>query len=255
MAMGTGTKIAIGCGMALVLAGTATVVGVAGLGYWGKRKLDGFTAGEERIDDLKRRANANPFTRPADGTIEEARLLKFIEIRKRMHPMYERYRTELEDHGRKQEPGLGAVSRGLAMITELRTAQAEAQADVGMSEDEYRFLVEQVYKSAWASEVARSTGGRTPSEAAADAAEGAAEQMRQARDDAARRDASGEAVERLGEALEKMGAAADQMREQAESARQASGSMDVPPANLELFRRHEAEIRQYAMTGLEWIGL
>jgi hypothetical protein len=171
-----------------------------------------------------------------------------------MQPVYERYRTQLEDEGRKQEPGLGAVTRGLAMITELRTAQAEAQADVGMSEDEYRFLVEQVYKTAWASEVVRSTG-RMPSEAAAAAAEAAAEQMRQSRDEAAQRDASGPAVEGLSEALEKMGDAADQLRDQAEAARQASESTDVPAANLELFRKHEAEIRKYAMTGLEWIGL
>jgi len=254
MAMGTGAKVAIGCGVALVMAGTAAVVGVVGLGYWGKRKLQGITANEERIDELKRRANASPFVRPTDGVIEEPRLLKFIEIRQRMQPVYERYRTQLEDQGRDQEPGLGAVTRGLAMITELRTAQAEAQADVGMSEDEYRFLVEQVYKTAWASEVVRSTG-RMPSEAAAAAAEAAAEQMRQSRDEAARREVSGEAVEGLSEALEKMGVAADQLREQAEAARQASESTDVPPANLELFRKHEAEIRKYSMTGLEWIGL
>jgi hypothetical protein len=254
MAMSTGAKVAIGCGVALVMAGTAAVVGIVGLGYWGKRKLEGFTANEERIDELKRRANANPFVRPADGVIEEAQLLKFIEVRRRMQPVYERYRTQLEDQGRNQEPGLGAVTRGLAMITELRTAQAEAQADVGMSEDEYRFLVEQVYKTAWASEVVRSTG-RMPSEAAAAAAEAAAEQMRRSRDEAAQRDASGPAVEGLSEALEKMGDAADQLRDQAEAARQASESTDVPAANLELFRKHEAEIRKYAMTGLEWIGL
>jgi hypothetical protein len=29
----------------------------------------------------------------------------------------------------------------------------------------------------------------------------------------------------------------------------------VPPANITLFRKHEAEIKQYAMGGLEWVGL
>ena len=31
--------------------------------------------------------------------------------------------------------------------------------------------------------------------------------------------------------------------------------MDVPPANVVLFRRYEPEIRKYAMGGLEWLGL
>jgi hypothetical protein len=31
--------------------------------------------------------------------------------------------------------------------------------------------------------------------------------------------------------------------------------MDVPPANIALFQKYEAEIKKYAMAGLEWIGL
>jgi hypothetical protein len=65
-----------------------------------------------------------------------------------------------------------------------------------MSDDEYRFLIQQVYKSLWASEAAK----------ASPAPEGAA-------------------------------------------------TVEVPPANIALFRKHEAEIKQYAMGGLEWVGL
>jgi hypothetical protein len=36
------------------------------------------------------------------------------------------------------------------LINELRLAQAQGLADVGMSEDEYLFIVEQVYKTMWA---------------------------------------------------------------------------------------------------------
>jgi hypothetical protein len=40
----------------------------------------------------------------------------------------------------------------------------------------------------------------------------------------------------------------------AEAVQQAQ-SLDVPKANLELFKRHEADIKKYAMGGLEWLGL
>jgi hypothetical protein len=35
----------------------------------------------------------------------------------------------------------------------------------------------------------------------------------------------------------------------------AEGSLAVPRANVELFRKHEADIKKYAMTGLAMIGL
>ena len=54
------------------------------------------------------------------------------------------------------------------------------------------------------------------------------------------------------EALEK---GSKDLKDQAEEAREAAQSLDVPAANVELFRRHEAELKKYAMSGLEWIGL
>ena len=41
----------------------------------------------------------------------------------------------------------------------------------------------------------------------------------------------------------------------AQDAREAGAQMDVPEQNIELFRKYEADIKKYAMGGLEWIGL
>jgi hypothetical protein len=35
----------------------------------------------------------------------------------------------------------------------------------------------------------------------------------------------------------------------------AGKALDVPKANVELFRRHEAEIKKYAMNALAYVGL
>ena len=40
-----------------------------------------------------------------------------------------------------------------------------------------------------------------------------------------------------------------------EEAREGAATMDVPPANVALFKKYEADIKKYAMGGLEWIGL
>lgn len=184
--MGTGGKIAIGCVVVVVVVGIVAVVALGGLAFWAKGKAEQITGEQRRIEELQRRANANPFTRPADGTITEDRLQKFLEVRRRVYAVYERHRTELDEMSKKKQGDFGDVRRGFVLINELRLAQAQALADVAMSEDEYHFIVEQVYKT--------------------------------------------------------VGAGADE-------------SADVPPANRALFRKYEADIKKYAMGGLEWIGL
>jgi hypothetical protein len=57
-----------------------------------------------------------------------------------------------------------------------------------------------------------------------------------------------EAKEASDEGLQDLGRAA-------QDAREAGAQMDVPQQNIELFRKYEAEIKKYAMSGLEWIGL
>jgi hypothetical protein len=248
--LSTGAKIAIGCGIVLFLAVTVTVVGFVGAAWWARGKIKEATGTEERIGELQRKANANEFTRPPDGVVTEDRLLKFLEVRRRVHSIYERNKEQIESAKGREQPSLGDITKVFSFVNDIRLVQAEAQADAGMSEEEYRFLVESVYKTMWASEVAKSTGGESFSEAAGEALESAAEAMAkadaeapdpQAGDAAAARDAAREAAETL--------------RRQAREVRERAGDLDVPEANIALFRKHEAEIRKYAMSGLEWIGL
>jgi len=179
--VGTGGKIALGCGIALI----------AGA----RNKAHQLTSEQNRIEELQRRANANRFTPARDGAIPEDRLQKFLQARRRVYAVYEAHRDELDAMSKKKQADFGDVRKGFALINELRLAQAQALADVGMSEDEYRFIVQQIYKTAWEAGSARSAGARTAAEAS------------------------------------------------------------VPPANLVLFRKYEADIKKYAMNGLDWIGL
>lgn len=249
--MSTGVKIAIGCGVVLILGIIVVAVGIGGAAYWAKGKVDEVAGHESRIEDLHERANATPFDRPEDGVIREDRLLKFLDVRKRVSTVYEKHRGSLEAIGNKKEGSWGDVTTGFSVINEIRLAQAQALADVGMSENEYAFMVEQVYKTAWAAGVADSTGGKSVSEAAADSYRQAAEAMEKARADNAAR-SGGEQAAEAEESVEK---GLEDLRRAAEEARESARDMDVPPQNIALFKKYEAEIKQYAMGGLEWIGL
>jgi hypothetical protein len=210
-------------------------VGVGSLAWWGKNKIQemaGSAAGTvEQIAELEKKANQNPFTRPADGVVSEERLLKFIEVRKRVFAVYEKNRTFFDQAAGRKQADLSDITKGVSILGEVRTAQAQALADLGMNTEEYTFLVESIYKSAWASEFEKGQG-KSASEAMGEAAAQVQKQLESA--------GSPEAAKAIADAK----AAAEQ-----------SKALEVPKANIELFRKHEAEIRKYAMAGLELVGL
>jgi hypothetical protein len=244
--LGTGGKIAIGCGIVALVAVVVVVLTVGAGIFWVKGKAEQVVAEQKQIQELQAEANKNPFAEPADGVISEPRLLKFIEVRKRVYDVYlknEKTITALKD---KKEGDFGDVRKAYNLANEIRLAQAKAQVTEGMSDAEYAFLVQQVYKSSWAAQVSEATGGKSVSEAAGQAYDQAAQQMKKAAEAAGGRDeASRKALEKGMKDVEGQG----------EDVREATQSLDVPPANVELFRKHEADLKKYAMNGLEWIGL
>jgi hypothetical protein len=254
----TGAKVAIGCGIAVVVAGLVVGTAVFGGLWWAKGKVDQLAGNEKRIEELKKKADAVPFHRPADGVLREDRLQKFLEIRKRVYAVYETNKDVIEAMGKKKQGDLSDVTRGIGIVNDVRVAQAQAQADVGMSQDEYRFMVEQVYKTLWASEVAKSTGGKSVSDAAGQMYDQAAQEMEKAKTAAASPGAADLTPEQREEAkhnAEELDKAIADARKQGAEARSNAKQMDVPPANIALFRKYEADIKKYAMGGLEWIGL
>jgi len=263
----TGAKIAIGCGC-LVLLGAAAALGVIGAGtWWISSKVSdvagGFESISKRADEIDawtKKANANPYDRRADGVIAEARLLKFLETRKRVYSVYGRYEAELralqrtaETPADKLSPSdlLSAGGRLAEVFSAIRLAQMNALADVGMSEEEYRDIQLAVYKSAWASETERHSG-KLPAEAVSQDVAAAAKQVHEAVRsgiEAAQKEKvpgaeqiSPEDVKQLQETITELGQGAGE-------------ALAVPRANVELFRRHEVEIRMYAMHALAYLGL
>ena len=109
-------------------------------------------------------------------------------------------------------------------------------------------MVEAVYKAWWSSEIARQTGGKTASEAAEAGYEQMNEAMRQMQEQS--KDLPPEQRKALEEAASQAQSGAPSAEDRA-SLRQ----LDAPKANVELFRRYEADIKKYAMGGLELLGL
>jgi hypothetical protein len=257
--MGAGTKVLAGCGCLAILATTVLVAGL-GLGlFWLRdrtRGLERIRTRSQEIDRWKREANAHPWEPPDDGVLAEPRVEAFLEVRRRVHEVYESCEDELERLRKTQEdragpPGLGDIlstgGTAVEMFEELRLAQVRALAEVGMSEAEYDSIRTALYVAAAVSR-AESRTGRLPAEAVGQATREVQEAVR-AGLEAARREGvpgAGELsdanLRRLDEALSQAG----------ESGTEA---LAVPPENVELYRKHEAEIDKYAMHGLALLGL
>ena len=255
MALSTGAKIGLGCGLAALLAAGAAVVAVGGLAWWGMGKakqaakgMEKMAAEQETAEKDLQKANANPFTAPEDGVVQEDRLVKFLNVRKRIHDeVYVQHQDMIEAQAKKEKADLTALAQLPLIIAELHAAKARGLADQGMSEAEFNWLLRTVYGNLMLDGIAKSGDGT--SVAAADrasirAAAEAAEQAAQAAD--ANPSVPAETKQQLREA-------ATRAREEADRAMEMTKALDVPPANIALFKKHHDEILKYTMGGLELI--
>lgn len=250
-------KIVVGCVGAVVLAGTCVGVGFMygafKLFSWGKGQVGEVTEEVERlqkaqheIEELQRQANASGFTPPPDRRLDEARLVKFLTVRRDVHAVYEKHKALIESQGPTHQPSLSELAQVPKIVTEIRLAQARAQAREGLSDDEYAFLVGEIYRSVWAR--ALTEGSDAPGSASGRLGQGldeAEQALRKQLEDPDLPEAAREALQKQLDAL----------REAGNEAREQAKSLDVPPENIALLRRHEAEIKSYAMDGLALIGL
>jgi hypothetical protein len=260
MAMSTGGKIALGCGCLVLAAGAAAVTAVMGLGFWAKSKvadvtggLDKMAAAVKEVDTWEQKAKAYAYSAPAGGLITEARLVKFLDTRKRVFAVYQQYEPQLKEleakskqHGDKPSfsDAMAGVGKVAELFNELRLTQMKALAENGMNPDEYRDIQMAVYKTAWAAE-SQKQSGRTPSEALTEAGQQMRDAMRKGLAEA----------QKQGVAIPEADAQQEKLEESQKELSAVAKSLEVPKANVELFRKYEADIKKYAMGGLVLIGL
>jgi hypothetical protein len=252
MALSKGAKIALGCGLAALLAAGVAVVVVGGVAWWGigkaKQATEGFVAEQEGVERDLAKANANPFTEPEDGIVQEDRLVKFLAVRKRIHDeVYLKHKDMIEAQANKEKADISALAKLPFIISELRASKARALAQQGMSEAEFGWLFRTVYGNLVLDGMARSGDGTTVAEADRASLKAMAEQAEQAA-------AAAEANPSLpAEMKQQLRDAATRARAEADRGVEMTKALDVPPANLELFKKHKDEILKYTMGGLELI--
>jgi len=245
----TATKVVlIGCGVVLIVG----IIVIAAGGFFVRSKFKEFTEGAGDYEKTNKELSQNyPFTPPANGVITEKQLQRFLAARKQIYAVYQRYEGEFKKLENKDRD-LSVVTKGWSFWKDLRKEHANALQAQKMSPEEYRYIVNAVYKT-WA---AAGTKEALNDQSFSDTAEKNLRDMIETIDKQLKDPATPDSTKK---ALQKT---RDELQTQLENVSENSAlkKMDttlesVPEENLALFKKYEKEIKQYSMAGLELAGL
>ncbi len=253
-----GLKIAlIGCAAVIVIGIVAVGVGT----YWVKTKIAQKVetvknmAGTEDSEYGKKAAELKkdyPFKPPATGIISENELNRFLQVRQAMFGVYKKYEPQFKDLEKKKQAGLSDIMNFGDMMNEVRIAQVNALQDQKMSPDEYTYMVTSIYKTWYAKGMKDMLKGGTLTGQSADTLKLQIamldQQLLQANLPDEQKKALQDTRTQLQTQLDGLGQNKELQQADAELA-------SVPKENLDLFSRHQKEIEQYSMSGLEFLGL
>lgn len=147
--MSTGAKVAIGCGVAVVIGIVLLVVAMVAGGMFLKDRAEDFAGGveaqQEASETMRSLEEEHAFTAPEDGVVGEERAERFLAVTdqawEEMEGFVEEWRERgerIDERGGRANPG--DVIAGIGAIGDLgrsRVVLAEALEDHGMPISEY----------------------------------------------------------------------------------------------------------------------
>jgi hypothetical protein len=248
MASTTTKVLLIGC-IAVVV---GVIVVIAAGGFFVRSKFKEFTEGSSEAEKTTQQLSKDyPFTAPANGVLTEDQLKRFLAARRQIYSVYQKYESEFKKLEGK-DADLSVLTKGWSFWKELRNEHARALTAQRMSPEEYRYIVNVVYKT-WA---ASGTKDALKDGSFEDAAE---KQLKESIATIDRQMQNPGTPEVTKKALQKT---RDELQKQLDNlpdntiVKKMDDTLDsIPPENLALLKKYETEIRKYSMAGLELAGL
>jgi hypothetical protein len=253
-----GLKIAlIGCSAIIVIGIVAVGVGT----YWVKKK---FT---EKVETVKNMAGTEdseygkkaaelkkdyPFTPPSNAMISENELNRFLQVRQAMFSVYKKYEPQFKDLEKKKQAGLSDIMNFGGMLNEVRMAQVKALEDQRMSPDEYTYMVTSIYKTWYAKGMKEALKGGTITGQSTDTLK---QQIAMIDQQISQNNLPDEQKKALQDTRAQLQTQLDGIGQNKELQQMDAELASVPKENIDLFAKHQKEIEQYSMVGLEFLGL
>lgn len=192
----------------------------------------------KKTEELKKKY---PFTAPADKVITEDELVRFLAVRKSLYSVWMQHEAEFKEMTQKKE-AVSSAFKGLEVMQEVRKVQVTALDSQHMGPDEYTFLDSSVY------------GVRIKA-----MMDGLRDGVLQTQIDTLDKqlkepNLSEDARKQLTEMRDNLQKSLVESKQSTQSTI-AQETAAIPPQNMELFKRHQQEIDQYWMDGLQNLGM
>ncbi|HEX5475171.1 MAG TPA: hypothetical protein VFX12_10955 [Vicinamibacterales bacterium] len=151
-------KIALGCGIVVLIAGIGVVAG----GYYLYSRARTYVGQFTKVAELdKNIANTVPFTPPASGELTESMVQRFASVQEQMQtrlgPEVQKMKATQDEFERRQHEehrdvsaseAFKAVSDLIKLVVDAKTAQVDALNAAKFSRDEYYWVRTQFYSAA-----------------------------------------------------------------------------------------------------------
>ena len=138
------------------------------------------------------------------------------------------------------------------LIQDVKMTQVKAMEEQKMSPEEYSYIVEAVYKSWFAKGAKETMKHETLTETSQEQMKQSLEELDKKIQDPNTSQQEKEVLMKTKEMMESQWKAITESKE----LKQMDAELEsVPKENIELFAKHQQEIQQYSMSGLEFIGL
>lgn len=248
MASTTTKVLLIGC-IAVVV---GVIVVIAAGGFFVRSKFKEFTEGSGDAEKTTQQLSKDyPFTPPADGVITEDQIKRFLAARKQIYSVYQKYESEFKKLEGK-DADLSVLTKGWGFWKELRNEHARALAAQRMSPEEYRYIVNAVYKTWAASGTREALKDGSFEDAAERQLKETIESMDRQLKDPGTPEVTKKALQKTRDEMQKQ---LDRLADNTVVKKMDDTLDSIPPENLALLKKYETEIGKYSMAGLELVGL
>ena len=235
-------------GCALIVVVCFLIVG--GGGYYVRSKILKYAnSGGDYAQKTNELSHQYPFQPPANGTITEQQLLRFIAVRKQVHSVYARYESQFKSLQSKNMD-FSTLTKGWDFIKEVRQEHANALAQQKMSPEEYQYIVNQVYKTWMAQGTKDVLKGKSFNDVAKDGLKESIKKIDQQLADPGTPESAKSALKKTREELQSQ----LQNMDQNSFVKNLDSTLEsIPPENLKLFQKYAKDLKEYSMGGLELV--
>jgi hypothetical protein len=148
------TSVVVWSVAALVVIILAALAAIYGPGLYDEGKaVVGPIVDLARVEDRLAALDSEfPFEPPADGNVEEARFMVFLDIRRTLEPKYREWREFAQQLEREGQEDWDAAKEALASVRTVRVFQIDTLREHRMSPAEFVFIEDLAY-GVWADEL------------------------------------------------------------------------------------------------------